>query len=248
MPFKDYAARYIANRRRCLTDNTLDQYNGSLERHLNPRIGSRKIGTFTPGVLEDLLSSLESDRVGLASQKNAYLVLKLVMDAARHRGALTRDPLLDIAAPVYVPDEVSIPTHGELQAIRASANDDDLRLVIELMAGCGLRNGEAHAANLKSIVADDVYRVTEQILGKTVTPAALKHRRRREFREVPLPRKTHAFTSARHTAQTRTATSSSKGTAPGTYPSKSRTASTGTSCPAPSPVQPASSTNGSKSS
>ncbi|MGW1883947.1 hypothetical protein [Streptomyces sp. NPDC001970] len=42
---------------------------------------------------------MELDKVGSAGQKNAYLVLKLVFDAARHRGAITLDPFLDIALP-----------------------------------------------------------------------------------------------------------------------------------------------------
>ncbi|WP_406465903.1 hypothetical protein OHB07_34420 [Streptomyces sp. NBC_00111] len=59
--------------------------------------------------------------------------------------------------------------------------------MIDLMHGCGLRNGEAYAANLERLVADDVYRVTEQIDGRTRQPARLKHRKPGEFRECPLP-------------------------------------------------------------
>ncbi|MFF4352991.1 hypothetical protein [Streptomyces sp. NPDC001530] len=173
---------------------------------------------------------MELDKVGSASQKNAYLVLKLVIDAARHRGAITLDPFLDIAPPDYVPNEVIIPTFAELNAIRDAAEDDDLRLVIELMSGCGHRNGEAHAANIKSIVADDVYRISEQIHGNSVKPAPLKHRKRGEFREVPLPRKTHEFIShisPIRTGQTRTDTSSSREMGPAT--SACSITSTGTS-------------------
>lgn len=195
MRFEDFAARYISNRKRGLTSNSIEQYERSLKTHINPRVGSRRVGTFTPGVIEDWLNGMELNKVGLASQKNAYLVLKLVVDAARHRGAITLDPFLDIAPPHYVPNEVIIPTFEELNAIRDAAEDDDLRLVIELMSGCGHRNGEAHAANSKSIVADDVYRISEQIHSNIALPAPLKHRKRGEFREVPLPRKTHDFFS-----------------------------------------------------
>ncbi|RST20457.1 hypothetical protein EF908_27540 [Streptomyces sp. WAC04770] len=193
MRFENYAAKYISNRRRGLTPNTIDGYKGSLKVQINPRVGSRRVGTFTPGVIEDWLTAMESDKVGLASQKNAYLVLKLVIDSARHRGAIKLDPFLDIAPPDYVPNEVSIPTFEELMAIRGAVTDDDLRLVIELMSGCGHRNGEARAANIKSIVADDVYRIREQIDGNRFKPAPLKHRKRNEFRETPLPQKTRDF-------------------------------------------------------
>ncbi|MFD9483390.1 tyrosine-type recombinase/integrase [Streptomyces sp. NPDC059991] len=193
MRFEEFAARYISNRKRGLESNTVDQYEGSLKVHLNPRVGSRRIGTFTPGAIEDCLSGMELDKVGLASQKNAYLVLKLVIDAARHRGAISVDPFLDIAPPDYMPNEVIIPSFEELKSIREAAEGDDLRMVIELMSGCGHRNGEAHAANVKAIVADDAYRISEQIHGNKIRPAALKHRKRGEFRETPLPRKTHDF-------------------------------------------------------
>ncbi|WP_180357105.1 tyrosine-type recombinase/integrase [Streptomyces sp. TLI_146] len=193
MRFEDFAARYISNRKRGLASNTVDQYEGSLKVQLNPRLGSRRIGTFTPGAIEDCLGGMELDKVGLASQKNAYLVLKLVIDAARHRGAISLDPFLDVAPPDYVPKEVIIPSLEELTSIREAAEGDDLRMVIELMSGCGHRNGEAHAANIKAIVADDVYRISEQIHGNKIQPAALKHRKRGEFRETPLPRKTHDF-------------------------------------------------------
>ncbi|MGW8884248.1 RNA polymerase sigma factor [Streptomyces sp. NPDC055749] len=51
----------------------------------------------------------------------------------------------------YAPGQVIIPTLDELHALKAVASDG-LRLVIDLMSGCGLRNGEAY----------DVYRITEQ--------------------------------------------------------------------------------------
>ncbi|MFJ3498872.1 hypothetical protein ACIPPJ_35610 [Streptomyces sp. NPDC086091] len=148
MRFEDFAARYISNRKRGLESNTIEHYELGLKAHINPHVGSRRVGTFTPGVIEDWLSGMELNKVGLASQKNAFLVLKLVIDAARHRGAIASDPFLDIARPNYVPNEVIIPTFEELNAIRDAA-EDDLRLVIELMSGCGHRNGEAHAANMR---------------------------------------------------------------------------------------------------
>jgi hypothetical protein len=36
-----------------------------------------------------------------------------------------------------------------------------------MMVGCGLRNGEARAVNSNNVVADDVYRVHEQIHSNT---------------------------------------------------------------------------------
>lgn len=55
-------------------------------------------------------------------------------------------------------------------------------------AGCGLRNGETRAVNINNLVAEDVYRVHEQVHSNAHRPAKLKHRKVGKFREVPLPR------------------------------------------------------------
>ncbi|WP_432754034.1 tyrosine-type recombinase/integrase [Streptomyces sp. JL2001] len=51
-----------------------------------------------------------------------------------------------------------------------------------------MRNGEARAVSVHNVVAEDVYRVREQIHSNTLRPPKLKHRKTGEFREVPLPR------------------------------------------------------------
>ncbi|MEV5880693.1 site-specific integrase [Streptomyces sp. NPDC052101] len=53
-----------------------------------------------------------------------------------------------------------------LAAIR-TAGDDAFTPIVDLMSGCGLRNGEAAAVNLKNVVADGVYRVSEQVIMST---------------------------------------------------------------------------------
>ncbi|MFF2751708.1 tyrosine-type recombinase/integrase [Kitasatospora sp. NPDC058048] len=55
------------------------------------------------------------------------------------------------------------------------------------MSGCGLRNGEAAAVSINNIVADDVYRVTEQVNQTTKDYAPLKHRKEGDYRDIPLP-------------------------------------------------------------
>ncbi|MGW0579077.1 hypothetical protein ACWD25_24630 [Streptomyces sp. NPDC002920] len=58
-------------------------------------------------------------------------------------------------------------------------------LIVDLMSGCGLRNGEAAAVNLANLVADDVYRVTEQVVMSTRRYGPLKHRKAGDYRDVP---------------------------------------------------------------
>ncbi|MEU1177992.1 hypothetical protein ABZ464_10130 [Streptomyces sp. NPDC005820] len=48
MRFEAFTARYILNRKRGLEYNTIEQYERGLKTRINPRVGSRRIGTFTP--------------------------------------------------------------------------------------------------------------------------------------------------------------------------------------------------------
>ncbi|MFE1241310.1 hypothetical protein [Streptomyces tendae] len=48
-----------------------------------------------------------------------------------------------------------------------------------------MRNGEAFTVNLNNIVADDVYRITEQVNRTTCQYERLKHRKAGEYRDVP---------------------------------------------------------------
>ncbi|MGW6914216.1 hypothetical protein ACWGB8_10405 [Kitasatospora sp. NPDC054939] len=56
---------------------------------------------------------------------------------------------------------------------------------VDLMSGRGMRNGEALAVNINNIVADGVYRITEQVNQTTKDYAPLKHRKAGDYRDVP---------------------------------------------------------------
>ncbi|GHE80312.1 hypothetical protein ACWIG2_07540 [Streptomyces cellulosae] len=76
----------------------------------------------------------------------------------------------------YVRRKVVIPPLVHVKKALTAA-DEYLALEIVMMVGCGLRNGEARAVNIHNVVADDVYRVHEQIHSNTHKPAKLKHRK-----------------------------------------------------------------------
>ncbi|WP_405624922.1 hypothetical protein OG933_01700 [Streptomyces sp. NBC_00016] len=86
------------------------------------------------------------------------------------------DSFQGVIPPEYIPNRITIPTLEEIHALK-EVGSKALVVIIDLMSGCGHRNGEAFAANLEGMVADDVYRITEQIEGKTRQRSPLKHRR-----------------------------------------------------------------------
>ncbi|WP_338491750.1 tyrosine-type recombinase/integrase [Streptomyces sp. SJL17-4] len=187
---EEYAKQWRPRQRKMTDYSTGWHVDSSINVHIVPRLGSRKLNSVTPMVVERFLDEMESDGVGRGNQVNIFRVLKTILRDAYAKGAMADDPVKGVQEPEYVREQVAIPSLTYVKRALAVA-DADLALEIVMMAGCGLRNGEARAVNVNNVVAKDVYRVDEQIHSNTHKPAKLKHRKTGEFREVPLPRSVH---------------------------------------------------------
>ncbi len=187
--FKEYAEDYVGRRRDWGVSRNAGA-RSSLTKHLYPELGSRRMETFTPTVVENFITTMERNDVGLGAQEQVFMTLKTILLNAHSRGAIPVHPLQDVIPPQYEPDRAVVPDFETIQALKAASTDPRFRLVVDLMTGMGLRNGEALAVNVNNMVADDVYRVTEQVSSNTHQLAKLKHRKASEFREVPMPTKT----------------------------------------------------------
>lgn len=183
----EYAKEWRSRQRKMTQYSTGEHVDSSLNVHIFPRLGSRKLNTVTPLVVERFLDALEADGVGRGNQVNIFRILKTILRDAFDKGVMADDPVKGVQEPEHVRERVVIPSLEYVKQALAAAGDD-LAMEIVMMAGCGLRNGEARAVNVNNVVADDVYRVHEQIHSNTHRPAKLKHRKVGEFREVPLPR------------------------------------------------------------
>ncbi|CAM5671234.1 hypothetical protein STENM327S_03007 [Streptomyces tendae] len=114
------------------------------------------------------------------------LAMSAILLDANRLGLFDDNPVAGVKPPQYDPKRVVIPSPAQLRQIR-TAGDDSFLLVADLMSGCGMRNGEAFAVNVNNIVANDVYRITEQVNRTTCRYERLKHRKPGEYRDVPLP-------------------------------------------------------------
>ncbi|MGW0137402.1 tyrosine-type recombinase/integrase [Streptomyces calvus] len=185
MRFSEYATEWKAGQRD-LGPASVRHLDSLLEHHMLPLLGSRRMSTFDSRVVEGFIRSMERAGVGLATQANAFDKLKAILLDAHRLGLFDDHPLTGVKPPQYDPKRAVIPSPEQLRQIR-EAGDDRFRLITDLMSGCGMRNGEAAAVNLRNIVADDVYRITEQVNQTTGHYARLKHRKTGEYRDVPLP-------------------------------------------------------------
>ncbi|MGW5778818.1 hypothetical protein [Streptomyces sp. NPDC003863] len=183
--FGQYAGTWLP-RQRHFAPGTVRTVNRLLDSQILPALESRRINSFSPTVVDDFIMSMEERKVGLATQQNAFDALKKILLDAHRRGGIADDPFQGVVPPEYIPNRITLPTLEEIHALKAVASEA-LVVIIDLMSGWGHRNGEAYAANLEGMVADDVYRITEQIEGRIRRRAPLKHRKPGEFREVPMP-------------------------------------------------------------
>ncbi|WP_019546557.1 tyrosine-type recombinase/integrase [Streptomyces sulphureus] len=185
MRFEDYAREWRAGQRD-LGPASLRHLDSLLAHHLLPAFASRRMDSFDHKVIDRFVQGMEAQEIGQAAQLNAFEKLKAILLDAHKLGLYDEDPLEGVKPPQYAPDRAVIPSPSQLRLIRDASNDT-FRLVTDLMSGCGLRNGEALAVNLNNLVANDVYRVCEQVNQTTQTYAPLKHRKRGDYRDVPLP-------------------------------------------------------------
>lgn len=183
--FGEYASTWLPQQRHYVP-GSVRSVNQVLHCQVLPVLESRRMNTFASTVIEDFIMSMEERSVGLATQQNAFDTLKKILLDAYRRDGITENPLGGVIPPEYIPRKITIPTLDETHA-RKAAGSDELVLLIGQMSGCGLRNGEAYVTHPDRMVADDVYRITEQIDGRTRQPARLKHRKPGEFRESPMP-------------------------------------------------------------
>ncbi|MFF2147706.1 tyrosine-type recombinase/integrase [Kitasatospora sp. NPDC058190] len=185
MRFEQYAAEWKAGQRH-LVPGSIRVLDSLLKTHLYPAFASRKMGTFDHKVVEAFIQTMERNGAGLATQSNVFDKLKSILLDAHRLGLYDESPLKGVMPPQYNPKRAVIPSSAQLLGIR-EADDDAFLLIADLMSGCGLRNGEACAVNLNCLVADDVYRVSEQVNETTRQYAPLKHRREGDYRDTPVP-------------------------------------------------------------
>ncbi|MFB7464648.1 tyrosine-type recombinase/integrase [Streptomyces sp. NPDC056224] len=185
MTFSEYATEWRGGQRH-LAESSVRQLDSLLGCHLLPFFGSRRMDSFDHKVVDEFVRHMEAHDVGSAAQSNAFDKLATILLDAHRLGVYEESPIIGVQHPQYSPARAVIPTAPQLASLRGQG-DDSFRLLVDLMSGCGLRNGEAAAVNLDNIVADDVYRVTEQVNQSTRKYGPIKHRKKGEYRDVPLP-------------------------------------------------------------
>ncbi|AJE81991.1 integrase family protein [Streptomyces albus] len=185
--FRQFAESWLASQ---TTDPTTQvSVETRLRLHVLPRIGARPLDSFRPSHVQQLVRELEEDPMAGGYARTIYANLRAVLSSAVDDGLLNRNPCnaKSVRPPANSPARVVPWLPEQVFRVRA-ALEDRYRAMVDLGAGCGLRQGE-----IVGLAEDDavdfeagavhVVRQVKLIRGKAVfaPPKCGKER------DVPLP-------------------------------------------------------------
>lgn len=192
--FRTFAEDWLNDR--IQRDATEQLYRGHLERHVYPVIGSKNLDSITSKTITRLVKRLhegvEGERAPLAPATVGvvYKVLASVFrDAVRAR-KIAETPCVDIKLPEVSKARIR-PLTTEQVELLAERVPEQLRALVILAAGAGLRQGELLGLTRDRLVLDSNPRVVvdRQLVTKTGGGTDFaKPKTDASYRTVPLPR------------------------------------------------------------
>ncbi len=169
-----------------LKATTRARYEGVLRRHVLPRWGAVPLDEVRHADVAAWAASLSSDGIGPATVTYAYRVLALVLEFAVRDGLLARNPARGVRLPRNPPSRRRYLTHAQVADLADAAGRH--RLVILVLAYCGLRWGELAALRVGDVDVGrrrlEVARSVTEVRGRLVWSTPKSHQRR----SVPIPR------------------------------------------------------------
>lgn len=151
---RDVGARWLAGRRDA-DPSSWDRYESVWRLHVSPALGRKRVGGIKPSTISAFLTGL-TEAVGASTAQTAHLVTYQIMDLTKADGLIRVNPA---AAPAVKRPYVPV---APVEKIWPSAtvwgiideHPPELRLIPVLMAGCGLRIGEALGVSLEDFDFD----------------------------------------------------------------------------------------------
>lgn len=186
--FRAYGDHWLKGRI-TIEDSSREIYESYLRNYIYPVIGNKQLKSVGREDVKAVISTmLANGRSARTIQVAAKVMSSIFKEAVRDR-KIPKSPYVDIELPpIPAQAQFYMPTTQEIMKL-ADAMPSEMRLVVIVMAGCGLRLGEALALN-KACLRDGnrTLRISEQVPTNEVRQTKpLKHRKAGEYRDVPLP-------------------------------------------------------------
>ncbi len=165
--------------------NTAHAVDSALRVHCIPAFGSRALSSVRPTEVQAFVRRL-AETLEPSSVRIIYQHLRSVFRAAELDRLISRSPCERIALPALTSHQVNVPTTETVLAL-AAAMPPHLRAMLTMMAGTGLRPGEAAGVTVDRIdFLRRSLRVDRQLL-LTRPPSFGPPKTQASYRTVPLP-------------------------------------------------------------
>ncbi|MCW8100820.1 tyrosine-type recombinase/integrase [Streptomyces tauricus] len=185
--FRQYAEKWLDSK--TSSPMTRKELGRRLRLHVYPVLGSRPVGTFRPEHIRELLAALEAKGgVSPAYARNIFADVQSVLSAAVDDSLLSRNPCGARTVQRPKPDAHPVVpwTPEQMFAVR-TALLERYRAMVDIGAGCGLRQGEVFGLAEDAIDADGrtlhVVRQIKHVEGHPVFDLPKGGKKR----DVPLP-------------------------------------------------------------
>ncbi|GAA4198816.1 tyrosine-type recombinase/integrase [Actinocatenispora rupis] len=147
--FREYAENFI--RTHAVDESTRQNLESRVRKHLYPYFGHRQIKAISPGVVREW-NHEGADGLADSSHGLVFASLKLILGAAVDDGRIPKNPCLakSVKKPRVQATQVVPWEFARVRAVRAGL-EERFRLMVDVGAGCGLRQGE-----IFGLAADDI--------------------------------------------------------------------------------------------
>ena len=183
--------------------STKENYAGIARTHLavGPLRGSR-LDRLRPSDVEALVMAKRAAGLSDSTVRTIYTVLRALLDSAVRDGLLARNPAAAVKRPTVERKEARALTRPQLLAVLGAASGDRLEALWMLMAGTGLRRGEALALNWRDVDLDAGRLQVRRTLTRLSTGLVFTEpKTERSRRTVALPRQVVAHLRAHRVRQ-----------------------------------------------
>ncbi|WP_406485331.1 tyrosine-type recombinase/integrase [Streptomyces sp. NBC_01563] len=185
-PFQEFAEGWLASQSG--DPNTRASMQSQLTRHALPRIGSRPLGSFQPSHIREFVTQLEASGMSGAYARVIFSNVRAVLSAAVEDGYLRRNPCNSCT--VTLPEMGTrrfVPWQPErVFAVRA-AMTERFRPMVDVGAGCGLRQGEILGLCVDEVDFDSGTLHVVQQLKLSLSKPVFAPPKGGKLRDVPLP-------------------------------------------------------------
>jgi integrase len=156
MTVGDFLDQWLASRSRDrIKEKTRTTYRETINTHIKPYVGKRKVGELKTLHVEQMLAALEARGLSASTRRNARQVLGTALTYAQRHGLVVQNVARLSEAPPNTRAKIDDTlTDAELAAILEGPTDDRLHAMAVVCLLLGLRSGEVRALRWSDIDFD----------------------------------------------------------------------------------------------